>query len=89
MHYLKMVVATNEDFANSATGRYECNLSAILYTFRWVFQHNFGDRWLLYAPDRVGMPVLVSQIIHEIFESFGTGAVVADVISVWERNKLV
>src|SRR5579859_1455824 len=58
------------------------NLSATLYTPETLFEEQIDtDRWVLFAPDFEGYPILVNNRLHGYLESFRGGAVVSDVIA--------
>ena len=61
--------------------RYECDLSARLFKSGWLYERQFRQHILTYAPDWPGMPVLLSPDIMEAVNRFSDGATVGGVLS--------
>ena len=61
---------------NNETVRYRYSLSTMLYKSPHVYEILVDDMWLLYAPDAVGLPVLVSPQLHEFLDLFHEGQTV-------------
>jgi uncharacterized protein len=58
------------------------DLQARLYTPEALFEHAIdGRRWIVFAPDYVGQPVVVDDRIHGFLQSFRGGAVASDIIA--------
>src|SRR5687767_11451499 len=57
------------------------DIGATLYCVDTLFSERIGDRWVLFAPDRVGLPIVVDERTNDLLESFRGGAVVADVLA--------
>jgi uncharacterized protein len=69
------------DALNTNPTEFEFNLSSRLYRASTVMDERIGDGWLLYAPDFVGLPIVVDDTHHNILGHFADGATAGQVIS--------
>jgi len=57
-----------------------------LYARNRVFESRLNGGWVLFAPDRPGLPVVVDQGTHSLLRRFDGGATVDEVASVLRRE---
>ena len=69
---------------NNETVRYRYSLSTMLYKSPHVYEILVDDMWLLYAPDAVGLPVLVSPPAARVSGLFDEGQTVGQLAA--DRN---
>lgn len=62
-------------------GRYVCDFSAKLFKSSRMFEHQLDEKWIVFAPDFPGLPVVVDGWVHDILNGFQKGATASDVIS--------
>jgi uncharacterized protein len=60
---------------------FSCNLSARLFSSSRLYERQIEQHWLLFAPDRPGLPVLVEPWTHKLLHSFTCGATVGEILS--------
>jgi hypothetical protein len=58
-----------------------CDLAIRLYRSSRIHERVAGDRVLLFAPDRNGMPVLVNAWVRDLLNSFSGGITVGEFLS--------
>ncbi len=66
---------------DTAPTEFSFNLSARLHRASTILDERAGDGWLLFAPDFTGLPVIVSDVHHNILNQFAGGATAGQVIS--------
>lgn len=57
------------------------DIGATLYRPDTLFIERIGDRWIAFAPDRPGLPIVLDHRANAILHAFDGGAVVSDVLS--------
>jgi uncharacterized protein len=58
------------------------DLSAWLYRAETLFEHRVdSDRWLIFAPDHSGLPVLLTNDLYALLHRFDDGACVGGILS--------
>jgi uncharacterized protein len=62
------------EFSPMTTNTYECDFGATLFASHRVFESPIYDKWVLFAPDRAGLPILVSSRVRSILHGFRDGA---------------
>ncbi len=64
-----------------ATETFSCDLSARLHTSARTYERRLEDRWLLFAPDRHGLPILVDHRVLALLHAFDSGSTVGQVLA--------
>ena len=72
---------------NTTPTEFEFNLSSRLYRASTILDERIGDGWLLYAPDFVGLPIVVDDTQHNVLDHFADGATAGQVVAIC-TNKL-
>lgn len=60
---------------------FSCDLSSRLFTSPRLYQQQFDDRWLVFAPDYPGLPVLADRRMHSLLHAFKDGSSVGELLS--------
>jgi uncharacterized protein len=76
-------VLTLSPIENSSEGIPACafDLGAMLWCPESLFAEQLADRWVVFAPDRPGLPVVVDSRTMRLLKSFEDGAVVSDALA--------
>jgi uncharacterized protein len=67
--------------------RSTCNLSVVLFKSNRIFEHRIDDHWILFAPDWLGLPVIVDEWVHRALDRFQDGACVSDILYELQTNQ--
>jgi uncharacterized protein len=65
----------------TSTEAFRLDLGTNLFTSQRAFEDQIEDRFVVFAPDHLGLPVVASRWVHELFHAFDDGAVVGDVLA--------
>jgi len=65
---------------SATSDKYEYNLGAVLHPSRWTYEQRIGGSVLLYSPDFIGMPILVSPDVYDLYIRFDGGVTVGQVL---------
>lgn len=77
------------EVCNDTDLKYICDLSAVLYKTNRIFDFRIdNDFWVLFSPDRLGLPVLTPDWVHSILDSFHDGACISDVLYELQINQI-
>lgn len=60
---------------------YVCDFSVKLFKHARIFEHHINDKWIMFAPDWPGFPIVITDRSHDILNSFIDGAIVSDVLN--------
>ncbi|MGW2218101.1 radical SAM protein [Nonomuraea sp. NPDC001684] len=76
------IMSVQEVTAQARENAYIYDLSATLFKPETLFEQSVdNDRWVIFAPDFQGLPVLIDSATRDLMNSFENGAAVADVLA--------
>lgn len=67
--------------SDTSAEAFRLDLGASLFTSQRAFEDQIEDRFVVFAPDHVGLPVVAASWVRELFHAFDDGAVVGDVLA--------
>jgi uncharacterized protein len=70
------------------TDSYACDLSAVLFKSNRIFEFKIDDHWILFAPDWLGLPVIIDEWVYHVLDRFHDGACVSDVLYDLQVNQI-
>ncbi len=77
----------NQDNAiNRSKEKFIIDFSIKLFKSSRIFEYKIADKWILFAPDWPGDPIIVNAFIYNILNFFQNGAKVAKVINELEKD---
>jgi len=64
---------------------YKCNLGITLHLSQRMYKARIKNKWIIYAPDTAGLPILISNDTYQLLQCFINGQKIGHVISTLGR----
>jgi uncharacterized protein len=61
--------------------KYKCDLGLKLYKSKILYEDKILDKWILFSPNKEGLPIIINNDIHSLLNLFTQGAKIYNVIN--------